>query len=216
MSEDVEKLYDGAGLGWLRYKTAKGKTIDSMTLQETAEYIVDLENALSQPIILGVPNIEDETCRHCNHVTKAGEHHSHPCAADSGHPDDALSQPSVKQRGSMTVAGVVCHDLVHRETVSQPSDEELNNQLEELRKKYPPVSPEEIRARNAYVTAKHYPYQNHLCLSQPSVTVEELAKFVRDTVADTPSRDGGFTDYETIGAHTAQAILARYNVTVKG
>jgi hypothetical protein len=39
--------------------------------------------------ILGVPNTEDETCPHCGRVTLAGEHHAHPCAADSGHPDDA-------------------------------------------------------------------------------------------------------------------------------
>ena len=32
---------------------------------------------------------QGETCQYCGHVTVAGEHHSHPCAADSGHPDDA-------------------------------------------------------------------------------------------------------------------------------
>lgn len=47
------------------------------------------------------------------------------------------------------------------------------------------------------------------------VEVRELIEFVSKTVADTPTRDGGFTDYETIGGHLIQAILAKYNVTEK-
>jgi hypothetical protein len=41
------------------------------------------------PLNTLAPEKIDTECRFCGYLTKAGEHHAHPCSADSGHPDDA-------------------------------------------------------------------------------------------------------------------------------
>lgn len=46
------------------------------------------QQAVMSPLNSLEPEKEDKACQYCGHVTKAGEHHSHPCSADSGHPDD--------------------------------------------------------------------------------------------------------------------------------
>lgn len=70
--EGVKKLYDDAGLGWLRYKTAKGKTIDCMTLQETAEYIIEMEAAQAaiMPVLVEASDkLQKTRCLACPTIT---------------------------------------------------------------------------------------------------------------------------------------------------